>query len=78
MPSLSSLVVLDDKNNLQAELSALNMKCTIDWREIFVWGENSRLRTLLDDISSSLHHEDVINLQFTRLEFLTNLYRTYN
>jgi hypothetical protein len=66
LPSLRNLVVFDDKNNLHPELTTLNVRCAIDWREMLLWGQH----TGLDDIHASLHHEDVINLQFTRSAIL--------
>ena len=68
LPRLRNLVVFDDKNNLHAELTALNVRCAIDWHELLVWGYHYGL----DNIHVSLHHEDVINLQFTRsVNFVT-------
>jgi hypothetical protein len=64
LPNLRNLVVFDDKNNLHAELTTLNVRCAIDWREMLLWGQHYGL----DDIQ--LHHGDVINLQFTRSALL--------
>ena len=66
LPQLRNLVVVDDKGESQAEIGKLNMRCTIDWREVMVWREDAKEKNIHDKISASLNKDDVINLQFTR------------
>ncbi|GLB39151.1 putative AMP-binding enzyme C-terminal domain [Lyophyllum shimeji] len=65
LPELRNLVVVDNKGEYQAQLDKLGVRSTIDWREIFMWREDTRERDLQRDISASLKKDDVINLQFT-------------
>jgi len=41
------------------------VKCAVDFREVLVWREDNTAKTRVEEISASLNHDDVINLQFT-------------
>jgi len=67
LPSLRNIVVTDntgDSNKFKGILD--DMKCTIDFREAFVWREDTREKRTAQEIQRSLDKDDVINLQFTR------------
>ncbi|KAF8189860.1 hypothetical protein K438DRAFT_1832207 [Mycena galopus ATCC 62051] len=65
LPTLQNIVVVDNTGNFHQEADKLGFKNWVDWREIMVWDESSREYNLQKDISSSLHKDDVINVQFT-------------
>lgn len=67
MPKLRNLVVVNnpsDPHKFRHDLHGL--KCAIDWREFMAWREDAKEKRLHEEISASLHKDDVINLQFTR------------
>jgi acyl-CoA synthetase (AMP-forming)/AMP-acid ligase II len=66
VPDLKNIVVVDNEGAFKTELDKLDMRCTIDWREVLLWREDTHEQKLVDEIASSLHKDDVINLQFTR------------
>jgi len=69
IPKLRNLVVVNntlDSNKFRNDLHGL--KSAIDWRELMIWREDSKEKRLHQEISASLHKDDVINLQFTRLD----------
>lgn len=67
LPSLRNLVIVDNDEVYRSETEKLGLKAKIDWREIFVWGEDHpRLNAQLAGITKKLKNDDVINIQFTR------------
>jgi hypothetical protein len=69
IPKLRNLVVVNntlDSNKFRNDLHGL--KSAIDWRELMIWREDTKEKRLHQEISASLHKDDVINLQFTRLD----------
>lgn len=64
LPELRNLIVV--KNFNEHEL----VKPAVDWREVFLWREDTREAKLVNDIARGLDKDDVINLQFTRLDLL--------
>lgn len=67
LPELRNLVVVDNHGTFHKQLDKLQIKSTIDWREIIIWREDVQERTLQREIAKLLSKDDVINLQFTRL-----------
>jgi hypothetical protein len=68
LPTLRNLVVVNnsvDSTKFQDDLHGL--KCAIDWRELMVWREDTNEKRLQQESTASLHKDDVISLQFTRL-----------
>jgi len=68
LPKLRNLVVVNNVSNskkFQKDLHGL--KSAIDWRELMIWREDAKETRCHQDISVSLHKDDIINLQFTRL-----------
>jgi|ERR1700734_3956048 hypothetical protein len=68
IPELRNLVVVNntsDSHKFRKDLHGI--KSAIDWREIMVWREDAKQKRLHQEITTSLHKDDVINLQFTRL-----------
>jgi hypothetical protein len=68
LPDLRNLIVVNntaDSRKFRSDLHGI--KSAIDWRELMVWREDARQRRSRQEISASLHKDDVINLQFTRL-----------
>jgi hypothetical protein len=66
LPELRNLVIVDNKGEARKH----ELKSAIDWREIMIWREDTKEGWLHKEISSSLHKDDIINLQFTRFVFL--------
>ena len=48
-----------------------DIRSAIDFRDIFRW-DNAMQKRRLDDVTKSLSHHDVINLQFTRYADITS------
>ncbi|KAJ6486926.1 hypothetical protein C8R45DRAFT_996472 [Mycena sanguinolenta] len=65
LSTLRNFVVVDNTGLFPQEADKLDLKNWIDWREIMVWDESSRENSLQKEISSSLHRNDVMNIQFT-------------
>ncbi|KAF7349276.1 putative acyl-CoA synthetase YngI [Mycena sanguinolenta] len=65
LPTFRNFVVVDNTGHFPQEADKLGLKNWIDWREIMVWDESSRENSLQKGISSSLHRDDIINIQFT-------------
>lgn len=75
IPSLKNLVVVDNTPGAygkvggdlrQFEEECEVARCVVDFREVLVWREDSPLKTRVAEIARSLHHDEVMNLQFTR------------
>ncbi|KAL4245504.1 Acyl-CoA synthetase [Abortiporus biennis] len=66
LPKLKHLIVVDNGSDLKDfEKDIENTRSAIDFREILVWREHSSEEKELERAMRELHHEDVINLQFT-------------
>ncbi|KAI0790402.1 acyl-CoA synthetase [Abortiporus biennis] len=68
LPKLKHLIVVDNGSDLKDfEKDIENTRSAIDFREILVWREHSseEKELELERAMRELHHEDVINLQFT-------------
>ncbi|KAG6899203.1 hypothetical protein C0993_012331 [Termitomyces sp. T159_Od127] len=65
LPELKNFVVVDNTGKYQEELNKLSVNSTIDWREILIWREDTKERSLQRRISASLKKDDIINLQYT-------------
>ncbi|KAF9459754.1 hypothetical protein BDZ94DRAFT_1380660 [Collybia nuda] len=65
LPDLRNLIVVDNQGMFHKQLDKLQIKSTIDWREIIIWREGVQEQKLHRDITKSLSKDDVINLQFT-------------
>jgi len=65
LPTLKNLVVVDNDNAYQDQLQKLGVKSAVDWREILLWREDTKEKQVVQDLTRSLHQDDVINLQFT-------------
>ncbi|KAJ7234640.1 hypothetical protein B0H12DRAFT_1327657 [Mycena haematopus] len=65
LPTLRNLVVVDNTGHFPQEADKLGLGNWIDWRDIMVWDESACEKSLQKEISSSLHRDDIINLQFT-------------
>ncbi|KAL0576077.1 hypothetical protein V5O48_005905 [Marasmius crinis-equi] len=65
LPELRNLVVVDNHDAYWDQLSKLDMKPVIDWREIMLWREDTREKKIVQSIAESLKKDDVMNMQFT-------------
>ncbi|KAF8886542.1 hypothetical protein BD779DRAFT_1786507, partial [Infundibulicybe gibba] len=65
LPELRNLVIIDNGQEFTQELDRLNLKSSIDWREVMIWQEGSKEKSIIQNISATHHKDDVINLQFT-------------
>ncbi|KAG6831152.1 hypothetical protein H0H87_006082 [Tephrocybe sp. NHM501043] len=65
LPELRNLVVVDNAGEYGNDMTKLDVKGAIDWREILIWREDAREKDMQRDISASLNKDDIINLQFT-------------
>lgn len=67
LPELRNVVLVDNtagSDELDKLMDAI--KCTVDFREIFVWDETAREQKIITEQRKSFSNEDIINLQFTR------------
>lgn len=67
LPSLRHLIVVDnvyDARSFSQEMD--RVRSAVDFRELLVWREDTTEREQVNEIAKTLHHDDVINLQFTR------------
>jgi len=65
LPHLRNIVVVDNLEQSKADLEALDIRSTADWREVLLWGPAGREARMQHEIEASLHRDEVINLQFT-------------
>ncbi|KDQ60182.1 hypothetical protein JAAARDRAFT_32562 [Jaapia argillacea MUCL 33604] len=66
LPDLREIVVVDNTESLahfQREMEEL--RCAVDFRELFSWREDGWEQKLHKEIGPTLKNDDVINLQFT-------------
>lgn len=60
LPSLRNLAVVDNEEHHKEELKKLDLKATIDWREIFQWTRRVGLER-----KQSVKNDDIVTIQFT-------------
>jgi len=65
LPELRNIVVIDNDGQSAAELSKLDIRSTVDWREVLEWKPSRSEVHRRDELEGSLNNDDVINLQFT-------------
>ncbi|KAK1232984.1 hypothetical protein PQX77_003898 [Marasmius sp. AFHP31] len=65
LPELRNLVVVDNQDAYRNQLSKLDIKPIIDWREVMLWREDTREKNTVWSIADSLTKDDVVNMQFT-------------
>lgn len=67
-PSLRSIVLVDNLSHTGGDFASAKDKLPValDYRELFVWRDDDRTKSVVDALAHSLHNEDVVNLQFTR------------
>ncbi|KAK7036621.1 hypothetical protein VNI00_011554 [Paramarasmius palmivorus] len=65
LPELRNLIVVDNNDAYQDQLRKLEMKSVIDWREVIMWREDTQEKIRVDEISRSIHKDDIVNMQFT-------------
>ncbi|THH19623.1 hypothetical protein EW146_g1581 [Bondarzewia mesenterica] len=66
LPELKHIVVIDNVGDLKkSQELQQEVKCIIDFREIVVWRGDGKEQRAIDDIASTLHKDDVVNMQFT-------------
>ncbi|KAG7097592.1 hypothetical protein E1B28_004928 [Marasmius oreades] len=65
LPELRNLIVVDNQDAYRGELTKLDMKPVIDWREVIMWREDTRESTIVRDTAASLTKDDLVNMQFT-------------
>ena len=67
LPDLRHLIVVDNTGDFkQFEHDLQDVKPAVDFREVFVWREDTHERKVVEEITAGLQVDDVINLQFTR------------
>ncbi|KAL0948787.1 hypothetical protein HGRIS_008917 [Hohenbuehelia grisea] len=73
LPELRNLVVFDADYQNAANTptpfteirDSTGIRCTIDWRDILLWGEDGKEARAIKDISMGQNEKDIVNLQFT-------------
>ncbi|KAF8488064.1 acyl-CoA synthetase [Gautieria morchelliformis] len=66
LPDLRSLVLVDNiGTGDRFEAALTRMKCTIDYRELFMWQQSAAEDKYINELSQISTKDDVINLQFT-------------
>lgn len=68
LPDLRNIIVMDDMSSkAEWETEMAKVKPAVDFREILVWREDGREQAEVKRLEASLHKDEIINLQFTRL-----------
>ncbi|OCB89127.1 acetyl-CoA synthetase-like protein [Sanghuangporus baumii] len=66
LPDLRNIVVVDNTLGSDEFRNLLqNVRCTVDFREIFEWHESAAERRAVEEFQRTATNSDVINLQFT-------------
>ena len=68
LPSLKNIVVIDnvlDPTESKHTRTGEDAPCAVDFRDVLIWREDTRERKMHKQIKETLHHDDVINMQFT-------------
>ncbi|KAL1745248.1 hypothetical protein HDZ31DRAFT_82110 [Schizophyllum fasciatum] len=65
LPELRNIIVMDNAGEYRTEVDKLEMRSLVDWREIFLWREDTVEEKRRRILESSMNKDDVINLQFT-------------
>ncbi|KAI3602868.1 amp-dependent synthetase and ligase [Moniliophthora roreri] len=65
LPELRNLIVVDNKDLHRDELRKLDIRSVIDWRDILMWREGTQEKRRVEEISRTIHKDDVVNMQFT-------------
>ncbi|KAI0634863.1 acyl-CoA synthetase [Trametes polyzona] len=67
LPALRHLVVADNTGGGLREFAREldGVRPAVDFREVMVWREDVAEKRRVEEITAGLHHDDVINLQFT-------------
>ncbi|KAH8110335.1 acetyl-CoA synthetase-like protein [Phellopilus nigrolimitatus] len=66
LPALRNILVVDNTSGSDEYQKLLDgIRCAIDFREAFVWSENSNEHKTMMNTQKTLMNEDIINLQFT-------------
>lgn len=70
--SLRSIVLVDNLSHTGGDFASAKSKLPValDYRDLFIWREDDSSKATVDDLASSLHNDDVVNLQFTRSVFV--------
>lgn len=67
LPHLRHLVVVDNTSGPQEfQMQMDNVRSATDFRELFIWDEHAKEQMEVEQMEKTLHHDEVINLQFTR------------
>ncbi|KAH8116133.1 acetyl-CoA synthetase-like protein [Phellopilus nigrolimitatus] len=66
LPALRNILVVDNTSGSDECQKLLDdVRCAIDFREAFIWSENSNERKIMMDLQRTVMNEDIVNLQFT-------------
>ncbi|KAI8615388.1 hypothetical protein BC830DRAFT_1122828 [Chytriomyces sp. MP71] len=66
LPDLKNIFVVNNAASEQAfKVATQNLPAVVDFRDIFQWTSSYLERSQLSKVEQSLHHDDVVNLQFT-------------
>ena len=67
LPELKHIVAVDNLSDFKKfQEIQQNVKCVADFREVLIWGEDSRESRAVEEMTRSLHKDDIMNMQFTR------------
>ena len=73
LPDLRSLVLVDNTgNDGRFETALAKMKSIIDYREVFMWQRSIAEDQQISELSKIMTKDDVVNLQFTRFDVISN------
>lgn len=74
LPDLRNLVVINNMaNSIKYQQDLHGLRSAFDWRDILAWQEDPAETQALAKIEDTLDKDDVTNLIFTRLFFLSNV-----
>jgi hypothetical protein len=72
LPDLRSLVLVDNiGTGDRFEAALAQLKCTVDYRELFMWQQSTAEDKHINELSQIFTKDDVINLQFTRFSCIS-------
>ncbi|ETW75925.1 hypothetical protein HETIRDRAFT_436850 [Heterobasidion irregulare TC 32-1] len=66
LPELKHIVAVDNLSDLKKfQEIQQNIKCVADFREVLIWGDDGRESRAVEEMTRSLHKDDIMNMQFT-------------
>ena len=75
LPELRNVLVVNNASGDIFRKLLDKVKCSVDFREAFLWKSSAAERLAVEKIQTSATNEDIVNLQFTRYFKFTLFYK---